>query len=447
MTASSPLPAFVADLTLEDLPDDVLDRTGIVVADTAGAIVGGSTTEPVSTLRGQYGARYGGRATVLGTDTSLPAQQAALLNGIAGTTLELDEGHKRAAGHPAIHVLPTLLAVAEADDGPVSAFLPAFVAGYETAVRVARACTPLAPGYHPHGVWGVVGATAALANYEGVDAETTRTALDIAANHAQHTRFEAALEGATVRDTYAGMVAPDAIAALEQARAGFTGVEDGITTHLESAAADGVDSLPTEDPGDHWEILEGYFKIHAACRYTHPSLDAVDELAVETSLEADVIDSIAIETYPAAATLSDPRPESRLAGKFSIPFAVASRIVHGHAGKDAFEPTALTEEVYDLASRVTLESTPAFADAVPDSRGARVTIVRDGEPVSATVSHARGGANRPFAESTIREKFRSLVGPVLGDPEAETAWSTLRSIGDVTTLREATSYLTADTSE
>ncbi|MFC4544112.1 MmgE/PrpD family protein [Halosolutus amylolyticus] len=428
MTRADALSSFVATLSFEDLPAPVRDRVGLVVADTVGAIVGGAPTDPVRTLREQYVDRDSGPASVLGTTATLPRSQAAMLNGIAGTVLELDEGHKRAAGHPAIHVLPAVLAVAEADDGSVADLTTAFVAGYETAVRVARACQPLADGYHPHGVWGVVGATAAIANYEGLDDETVANALAIAANHAQQTRFEAALEGATVRDTYAGMVAPDAMRAVDQARAGFTGIENGVRTHLEHVAAEPIDDVPTDALGDRWEVLDGYFKVHAACRYTHPALDAIDDLSIESSIDADDVDRVTVETYPAAATLSDPEPTSRLAAKFSIPFAVASRIVHGHARKAAFEPAAFEESVYDLAGRVAVESTPEFADAVPESRGARVTIDLDDATRSATVRHARGGAQRPFDEARLREKFHALVDPVLGRSDAEEAWTTLRTL-------------------
>lgn len=436
MTDSDPLSTFVAGLSYANIPETVRDRSGLVVADTVGAIVGGSTTEPVRTLREQYADRYTGRASVLGTATRLPPPHAAALNGISGTVLELDEGHKRAAGHPAIHVLPAVVAVAEADDGSVDDVTTAFVAGYETAVRVARACNPLADGYHPHGIWGVVGATAAVANYEAVADDTVADALGIAANHAQHTHFEAAFEGATVRDTYAGMVAPDAIRVVEQARAGFTGIENGIRTHLESVAAGDVGALPTADLGDRWELLDGYFKIHAACRYTHPTLDAINDLAADRPLEIEAIESVSVETYPAAATLTEPEPETRLGAKFSLPFAVASRIVHGHTGKDAFEPDAFHDAVYELAGRISVDSTAEFADAVPDSRGARVTVVHNGSTRSATVRHARGGSARPVDEQRLREKFHSLVAPVISD--AATTWSPLRSMadGDVRTLCE-----------
>jgi len=87
----------------------------------------------------------------------------------------------------------------------------------------------------------------------------------IAANYAQHTRFEAATEGATVRNTYAGMSNLAALVAVDQAVAGFGGLENGISRHLEHAAADGVDETAlSAGLGERWELAHGYFKIHAA---------------------------------------------------------------------------------------------------------------------------------------------------------------------------------------
>lgn len=424
MTATEPLSSFVADLTYTDLPEDVRSRAGLVLADTIGAIIGGSTTQPVRSLQEVYADQYTGPSTVLGTDSSVPILRAALLNGIAGTVLELDEGHKQAAGHPAIHVLPPLLAFAEADGGDGKSFITAFVAGYEAAVRVAQATNPLAEGYHPHGVWGVIGAAAALANYTKMDTQSVTTALDIAANHAQHTRFEAALEGATVRDTYAGMSGPDAILAVDQARSGFTGLKQGVARHLEGASKNGFGTIPTESLGDQWELTEGYFKLHAACRYTHPALDAIDELTSRYSVDAESITEVSVETYLAAASLDDPEPQTRLGAKFSIPFALASRIVHRHSGKEAFEPDALRPEVYELARRISVESTAAFTAAAPDARSARVTVKTSETCYSTTIEQARGGAERPFNKRQLREKFQSLVEPALGTAKAEKAWST-----------------------
>ena len=258
MTAERDLATFAAELTFEDIPEAVRDRTGLTVADTLGAIVGGSTDDAIRSLARRWTESVSGTATVLGTDgTETAPPLAAFCNGAAGTVLELDEGHRFAAGHPSIHVLPALLADAEVGYGNSEAFVRSFVAGYEVAVRTARALGTLESGYHPHGVWGAVGGAAAVARSRDLDPETTRTAMAIAANYAQHTRFEAATEGATVRNTYAGTSNLSGHLVATQAEAGFTGLDDGIVRHLGLAAADEVETAAlSADLGDDVQIGE-----------------------------------------------------------------------------------------------------------------------------------------------------------------------------------------------
>jgi len=240
------LAAFAAELETEAIPDRVRDRAGLTIADTLGAIVAGSTDDAVVALaRRRWTDGVSGGATVLGADggETVPPL-AALCNGAAGTVLELDEGHRFAAGHPAIHVLPALLADAEIGYGDSDAFVRSFVAGYEVAVRNRPRGRDARIGVPPARRVGAVGGAAAVARSRGLDPETTRSAMAIAANYAQHTRFEAATEGATVRNVYAGMSNLAALVAVDQAEAGFGGLENGVARHLESAA-DGSTRQPS----------------------------------------------------------------------------------------------------------------------------------------------------------------------------------------------------------
>jgi len=420
---------FAATLTPEALPDRVRDHVGLVLADTVGAILGGSTDDATRNLSERLSTETDGPSTALGTGRRLAVPTAALVNGTAGTVLELDEGHKYAAGHPSIHVVPAVLADAEARDAGTGTFLAAFVAGYEVATQVARACNPLEDGYHPHGVWGAVGAAAGVARLRGYDPETTLDAMRIAANDAQHTRMEAAVEGATVRNTYAGKANLDGVLAAEMAAAGFTGLDRGIERHLDPVARDGFDAEHLDaDLGERWEVTGGYFKRHAACRYTHPTLDAIAELQDEEPIDPDDVETVLVETYPTAAGLTPTRPANSLQAKFSIPFAVATRLVHGHSDKEAFAPGALTEETSDLAERVRVEAADDITSRLPDARSARVTVrLNDGRELSREVEHARGGTERPWSEPELAEKFETLVAPILGDDAAESLW---RGIGN-----------------
>lgn len=424
------LATFAAELTLGDVPDSTIERATLSLADTLGAMVGGGSDDAVTSLATDWVDRTpnSGVATVLGSPGHrTSAYRAAFVNGAAGTVLELDEGHRFAAGHPAVHVLPALLADGEPDFRTGDELVVAFVAGYEVAVRVARMLTPLAPGYHPHGVWGGVGAAAGVARLREYDVETTRTAMQIAAAYGQHTCFDAATEGATVRNGYAGMANLAGLIAVDQAAAGFSGLADGVARHLGRAAAGEPDRTRLmADLGSVWEIERGYFKRHAACRYTHPVLDAVVSLRDE-GLRADDVSSVTVETYPLAAELTTADPRNALQAKFSIPFAVATALRNGTTGKAAFSAAAITPETTALAERVAVQSADEFANRAPDERGARVTVTTtSGEAVTREVRAARGGEHDPYTTSELREKFVELTAQVVGDERALELWEAAR---------------------
>lgn len=396
-------------------------------------MIGGASDDAVADLRAVWGGRSDdtGDATILAADAGRTSRyRAAFLNATSGTVLELDEGHRFAAGHPAIHVLPGLLAEAETRYTDREAFLVAFVAGYETAVRVAEAVQPLSDGYHPHGIWGVVGGAAAVSRLRGYDAPTTQTTLTIAANYAQHTRFAAATAGATVRNSYAGMSNLASLVAADQARAGFTGLDDGIAAHLAPTSAAGVaPERLVAGLGDRWTLLEGYFKIHAACRYTHATLDALAAAlsAIDDEPTADQVRQVVVGTYAAAAELDDPRPRNALAAKFSVPFAVATALHAGSTDAEAFGDDAVTAETLALAERVVVRVDDDIDARAPDERGARVTMtLADGTEESAAVRHARGGEADPFEPAELQAKFDSLVAPAIGSERTDRLWTAAR---------------------
>jgi 2-methylcitrate dehydratase PrpD len=417
------LAEFTVALKYDNLPVETRNHLGLVVTDTVGAIIGGNTLPEVVALADIESDSNPGEATILGTDRTAAPGHAALVNATGGTSLELDEGHKYAAGHPAIHVLPAVLAEAELEAGTSEEMLAALVAGYEVGTRVGRACTPLNETYHMHGLWGTVGTAAGIARYRGLDAETTTEALRMAANHALHTRFETALEGATVRNTYAGASNLAGIAVVNQAEAGFTGLDDGIERHLARVSQSFDTKTLTEQLGDLWEVDRGYFKRHAACRYTHPTLDAISVLTADHDIDPEDVESVTVETYATAAQLTPKRPQNPLEAKFSIPFAVATTLIHGHSHKEAFTEEAFNQSVFDLAERVSIVEADDLSERVPDKRGARVNVTLiSGASVTQEIEQAAGGADDPFEMSDLREKFGWLVEPTLDAEQTDTLW-------------------------
>ena len=98
------LAAFACRTRLADLPAPVLERTRWVVADSL-PVIGAGMQQPEmqAFLKHPF---HPGKAWVIGAKRRANPLDAALLNGTAGTWLELNEGNLIAKGHPGIQVVP-----------------------------------------------------------------------------------------------------------------------------------------------------------------------------------------------------------------------------------------------------------------------------------------------------------------------------------------------------
>jgi len=425
------LAKFISKLNINAIPKNVQNRARLVIADTLCAVIGGVYEGDVLSLAKFWSKKYTGSATILGTNYTASSKHAAFINGTAGCVLELDEGHKYAMGHPAIHILPSLLAEAEIENKSGERLLAAFVAGYESCARIAKACVPLEDSYHPHGVWGAIGAAAALSNLREFDAQTTLEAIRIAANFAQHTCFEAATEGATERNAYVGMSNISGIIAADLALNGFKGLENGIMKHLDRTTSNGFnEDLAIDGIGKSWEIMKNYFKIHSSCRYIHPTLDALSFLQKKYCFDPEDIEKITVETFKEALKLSARRPKNLLQARFSIPFAIAIQIIHGHSGGEIFDGEALKNElVLNLAEKVQIMALKKSNTSNSIDRSSRVTIkLRNGRKITHEVKNAKGDPENPLKPVELKQKFIKIVSKVLGMEKAIKLWVLIQNL-------------------
>ena len=81
--------------------------------------------------------RLGGtpEATLIGTPLVIPAENAAMANGMAGHADETDDSHLRGRYHPGCGIVPAALAVAELHDRSGADFIRAVALGYDIGTR------------------------------------------------------------------------------------------------------------------------------------------------------------------------------------------------------------------------------------------------------------------------------------------------------------------------
>ena len=163
------LAQFVCRTRLGDIPHDVAERCKRVVADCIAVIGAGMQTPEMKALSRQYLAeKPPGESWVIGSGLKAWSEDAAFLNGTAGTFHDFDEGNTTAHGHPGMQSLPAALAYAQRVGASGADLLLAAVLGYEVCARVGAA-SKMRVAVHPHGTFGVIGAAVAVARLKGFD--------------------------------------------------------------------------------------------------------------------------------------------------------------------------------------------------------------------------------------------------------------------------------------
>src|SRR5262245_30823658 len=220
------LAALVAATRLDTLPAPTVAAAKLVLLDTLGAIVAGSAEpENVELARLVASRTAQGTATLIGQRAKADPFRAALTNAAAGVVLEVDEGNRLGGGHPAIHVVPGALAVAEERGLGGRRLLEGLVAGYEVGSRIGGATTVRA-NVHSHGTWGTISTAVAVATLGEAPVEQVRAIINLAASMSPANTWTPALEGATIRNLYPGRSAFQGMIAVDLERCGLTGLDD-----------------------------------------------------------------------------------------------------------------------------------------------------------------------------------------------------------------------------
>lgn len=410
---------FASKLNYQDLPREVKAHTGWVLADTLASVVAGSAEPEMQRLNAAH--THGSGATLIGVGSQVHVETAALLNGTAGTFLEMDEGNRYARGHPAIHVLPATLAMSELHGVDAEKFLSSFVVGYEVGSRIGAA-SQLRGAMHPHGTWGTVGAAAACARVLSSDTISMRETINVSTSMTTATSKRTMLEGGLVRNVYAGLSNRNGILASQLVACGFTGERDGLGSLFGGIISENFDtSILLRDLGTDWHLMHNYFKLHSCCRYNHGTLDALDAMQAQHPLPApERIARIQVSTYHLAAELNDPAPRNTLAAKFSVPFAVATRIVHQSSALSSFTWDAVRDpRVLSLAQKVELTEDPSMSRRLPNERPAKVVITEtDGQQWIGEAGVNRGDDAWPYSAEELGHKFLDLTGRVWSQDHA-----------------------------
>jgi 2-methylcitrate dehydratase PrpD len=169
-------------------------------------------------------------------------------------------------------------------------------------------------------------------------------------------------------------------------------------------------------------LTEGYLKLYPTARYVHSAIDALHDLQAKASrpIAPEEVANISVHAYRLAAYLSTQRPKDWFGARFSIPFALATLMVGGRSGLEAFGDEAVNDpRIVNLASKIRVEEEPTFSAAYPAQQRVDLTLTTvGGEKFHGQCTITSGEPDRPHTDASLLRKFNDLATPLWGEPAA-----------------------------
>ena len=421
---------FIENLSFKNLDQKVIQNAKICLLDFIGAVLGG-----IWTKTGQIALKFADlfpgdqQSTLWPTGKKTSLLNTAFIHGTIGSALNIDDGHRMAAGHPGSVVIPAACAVAEWRESSGIELLEALICGYEVAIRSGdlhrNDCSPFAqfPG---SGRWGSIGAAGAVAKLLRLDYEKIIQAMAIGETFAPISPIIDDLKiGFMPMTQYcSGWGALVGVSSAFLAKEGFT----GITSTIDFSKS----SLPMF--WESFEIKNVYFKPFPSCRWTHPAIEGVLELLNKNrEINKDTIEKITIKLFSIGSHLEEKRPQSMESAQYSLPFVIGAIINYGTLIPEHFtEENLKNPEILEIADKVELIYSPELDSFFPRKIPSEIEIKTiSGELYSTIITDPKGDISNPMSLEELLNKFRALASKRIN---SETTEKIIKTIMDLENL-------------
>lgn len=422
MNESLLLAQNIAATCYDEITSHVVETTKRSVLDALGVTLAASTLGEGCRAFVDLATAEGGKreSTIVGFDNKVSATMAAFANGAMAHALDFEDAHDAALVHPNAATIPAAIAVAESIGGVTGKeLITAIALGSDLVCRLGLALHEdlLQYGWYMPPILGAFGATAAACKLRHLNAAQIVDAFSLTLCQATCSAELAHSKHSLIRSIRDAFSAKTGVLSAVLAQRGITGFEhpiEGQAGLYRAYARGNYDPLKlTGELGKTFEGGNVSFKPYPSCRGTHPYIDGVLKILETHHLRFSEIDSINVVVSPVNQMLCEPvevkqKPATAIDAKFSIPFVVASALVHGSVTLEHFRPHALADHaVRDLARKVTYKVNPELTRRQA-ARGWLHINTRTGT-ISKQVDVAYGHPTNPMSESALVSKFMNCA--------------------------------------
>ena len=417
---SQKLAAFAVDTKFEDIPTTVIEKTKRHILDTLGAGLAGALSDEVSKLAKVFELyESSGTVPLWGTGRKAGARNAALANGMACHTFELDD--TGGCDHSGAVVIPALLAALPICSKTVTGkdFISAVVVGYDIARRALESCGAYEPhneqGWHSTSTCGTFGAAAAVGRLMALEIPEMQSAIGLAASMSGGT-WAFIHDGAQSKRLHPGRAAEGGLLSAMLAKNGFKGpsqIFDDVWGGFSRTYSPNT-SFPqawVEELGQNWKMNRVSIKPHASCRSAHSGIDAVNFIMKKNNLSPDSIKTITIRWNTFLNNMcGGKKTETLPMAQMSLPYALCALLRYGTTSLEAYTKKRRldTQIIQDFSKIITVCDDTMPADEEPFITIETVT----GEHYTHQVPIPLGAPANPLSDEKLIEKYESLAGMI-----------------------------------
>lgn len=412
------LAAQILRYPAEALSDAVVSKAiDCVLDNVASCLAGVSALPAISARQTAYSTFANGDAPVWFTQHRLSVVGASWCNAVAASSLDFDDGHRMARGHPGSAIVPAVLAQASRARSSTRQILTAIAIGYEVAIRSSAAQQYESAQTYQSGRWTGLGVVAACGRLAGLNGDQLSNALAIAGVWAPNQQANGSSGYARQTGNWAKEGIPistvQALMAVDLSRERFTGPKDLLdhVSHYDYRP-------PIGEALDPALILETYFKRYACCRYIHPALDAYCALTENVTMESDSISRIEVATFAWALRLANKlAPNNLVEVQYSLPFCLAALVLRGPAALSPITQDLLRDDrIPALAARIDLKVCPTLDQRFPRETLAKVRVVFEAGHV---LENSSSIGPTDLSSQDVRRKFRNLAKGRISDAQCQ----------------------------
>jgi 2-methylcitrate dehydratase PrpD len=410
---------FVLHYPADDMPQSTRNSAALMLLDTLGIVIGSARLEAGSIARDTATLLYGTSDDAFSARMMFDGRKVSMAGAAYAAATQTDnldghDGYNPSKGHIGVVAVPALAALAQSAgdlSGPEA--LAAIVIGYEIAGRAGISLHQSVSDYHTSGAWNALGVVAMAARLRRMTPKQLREAMGIAEYHGPRSQMMREIAHPTMLHDGSGWGAMVGVSAAILAEKGFTGAP-AIT--LEAAEA----AQYWTDLGSFWQMEHQYVKPYPICRWAHAAIDATRALMLEHDLTHSDIVQIQVNTFHESACLFRGMPDDTSKAQYSLPFAVATMVVHGRIGVEHITGEGLSDPlVAEVIECVTVAEVAHHSERFPEFRYADVVMtLADGRLLESGDVHARGGPESPLNRSEVIDKYMEFATPSLGQERA-----------------------------